>query len=116
MQSHEIQDYRFGSMTVDGTMYTKDLILLPDRILTPWWRKEGHLLQIEDLKEVIAVQPDLLVIGTGAYGVMKLSDRINTHFKDAGIELRAAPTTEAWKLYNKFHNNPRLAGAFHLTC
>jgi hypothetical protein len=36
--------------------------------------------------------------------------------EDAGIELRADETGEAWQLYNELQQERRTAGAFHLTC
>ena len=34
-------DYAFGRLTVDGAEHTRDLIVLPDRVVGDWWRK-GH--------------------------------------------------------------------------
>ena len=41
MNGPRIESYEFGRMAIDGKAYTKDLILLPDRILDGWWRQEG---------------------------------------------------------------------------
>jgi hypothetical protein len=38
-----LEDYRFGRVTVNGSVETRDLIVLPDRVVTNWWRREGHL-------------------------------------------------------------------------
>jgi hypothetical protein len=116
MQSHTIQDFQFGSMIVDGRVYTQDLILLPDRIQSNWWRKEGHLLQAADLQPVFDAGPALLIVGTGVHGIMKIADETSQKLQASGIELRAAPTPDAWKLYNSLCTETRLAGAFHLTC
>jgi hypothetical protein len=45
-----LQGYRFGRLTVDGHEHTRDLIVLPDRVVADWWRREGHSLAIEDLE------------------------------------------------------------------
>ena len=63
-----IDSYSFGKIVVDGQSYTSDLILYPDKIDDKWWRKSGHLLLKEDLKDIIHFNPDILIVGTGAYG------------------------------------------------
>ena len=111
-----IESYEFGKMVVDGQSYQKDLILLPDRVLPGWWRSQGHRLQTEDLQAVFDAKPEVLVVGTGAHGVMAVPNETRQAAQAAGIELRAAPSTEAWQLYNRLRNERRTAGAFHLTC
>jgi hypothetical protein len=51
---------------VDGREHTRDLIVLPDRALTDWWRGDGHSLAMEDLDEVLDELPARLVLGVGA--------------------------------------------------
>src|SRR5918994_7963900 len=64
----ELGDYGFGSLTVDGERHTRDLIVLPDRVVPDWWRREGHSLAMEDLDEVIDELPERLILGCGAHG------------------------------------------------
>ena len=67
-----IESYSFGRMVIDGTSYTKDVIIYPDsRILSPWWRNKGHVLEIVDLQDLIAAVPDIIVCGTGAMSIMR---------------------------------------------
>ena len=65
-----IDAYAFGEIRIDGTPYRSDVIIWPDRVKCPWWRGQGHVLAADDLAEVLAVPPRLLVIGTGYYGRM----------------------------------------------
>ena len=39
-----IDRYAFGNIVIDGKAYTKDVIIFPDRVYSPWWRKDGHFL------------------------------------------------------------------------
>ena len=80
-----------------------------------WWRKEGHLLQLEDVLSIVEANPKLVVIGTGYYGCMNISEEVKTELKSRGIELIAANSPEAVKLFNQ-NSEPRKIGAFHLTC
>ena len=116
MKTPEIRDYRFGRMVVDEEQHTRDLILLPDRVVANWWRKEGHRLGVEDLQVVLAATPEVLVVGTGAYGLMKVPEETRRAVEAAGIELQAARTGEAWRVYNDLRERQRVAGALHLTC
>ena len=60
-----IEGYRFGRVLVDGEEQTKDVIVLPERVLTNWWRAEGHGLVLADLEEVLEELPAHLIVGTG---------------------------------------------------
>ena len=88
MDVPEIQDYQFGRMVVDGEPHTRDLVLLPDRVVANWWRKEGHRLDVEDLREVLDAVPKVLVVGTGAYGRMKVPER---RVSNCGPPVRGRP-------------------------
>ena len=67
----KIDSYSFGRIVINGKTYTSDVIIYPDRVHAPWWRKDGHLLQLADLAEALQAKPDVLVIGTGYAGVMR---------------------------------------------
>jgi hypothetical protein len=66
-----IDHYKFGRIVVDGCQKTKDLIILPDRVVRNWWRKDGHALVLKDLADVLNELPGHLVVGTGADGRMR---------------------------------------------
>jgi len=116
MAPPHIESYRFGRMVVDGKSHIRDLILLPDRVVANWWRKEGHRLLPDDLGEVLAAAPEVLVVGTGAFGMMRVAPETEEALRSAGVELRVAPTEEAMRIYNDIRERRRTAGAFHLTC
>jgi hypothetical protein len=50
------------------------VIVLPERVLRGWWRREGHGLVLEDLDEVLDELPERLLVGTGAYGQWQLRE------------------------------------------
>ncbi|MGD8244172.1 MAG: MTH938/NDUFAF3 family protein [Anaerolineae bacterium] len=116
MSIPQVESYTFGQMVVDDEEHTADLILLPDRVIPNWWRERGHRLSIQDLEAVLASRPEVLVVGTGAYDRMKVPQETRQRIQEAGIELRIAGTSEAWRLYNDLREKRPTAGAFHLTC
>ena len=98
MKSPEIQNYRFGRMVVDEEQHTRDLILLPDRVVANWWRKDGHRLDVDDLREVFDAAPEVLVVGTGDQGLMNVPQETQQIVEAAGIELWVARTGQALSL------------------
>ncbi len=112
----KITDYFFGSITINGQTYTKDIIIYPDHVYSPWWRKEGHLLHTEDLSDIINARPSLLIIGTGYYGDMQVPEETFNYLKSKNIEVIVDKTQEAADRYNENTATKPVVAAFHLTC
>ena len=111
-----IDSYSFGSITVDGKRYTSDVIIYPDRVDSSWWRKEGHNLCMEDLREVVQYRPEVLVVGKGKPGLMTVGADLVEQLAGLGIEVRSAPTAKAVELYNQLSPGKKVVAALHLTC
>jgi len=112
-----INSYDFGRIIVDGQRYTSDVIVLPDRVKDSWWRREGHRLHIEDIERVIQKEkPDVLVVGTGYSGLMRVLPETEKYLKSNGIELIAQSTREACETFNRLVKSKRVMAALHLTC
>jgi len=111
-----IDTYDFGKVVIDGKGYGSDVILLPDRVLDHWWRKEGHRLQVEDLDAVLERPAPLLVVGTGMHGMMKVPEETVAYLKGRGIESLVLKTKEACRAFNELEKKGGVIGAFHLTC
>jgi hypothetical protein len=110
-----IEEYRFGHVVVDGAEQTRDVIVLPDRVLTNWRRGDGHRLGLGDLGHVIDELPERLIVGTGAYGRMRPEPEALRELGERGIEVEALPTDEAVRRYSELDPR-RTAAALHLTC
>ena len=111
----KITAYRFGKMKINHQEYTKDLIILQDRIIENWRRKKGHLLQPDDLGLIIKAKPEILVIGNGFYGFMKISPEAEKMLENNNIQIKKARSKKAVKLFNAIENRNK-AAAFHITC
>jgi hypothetical protein len=111
-----IDSYRFGRMVIDGKTYTKDLIIYPDIIKSPWWREAGHFLALNDIKDVLANNPETLIIGTGYWGLMKVEDEVKKQAKKKGIQLIIQNSKKAVQTFNNIHSQGRVFAAFHITC
>ncbi len=112
----KIDSYRFGQIEIDGRCYYDDVIIFPDRVQAGWWREEGHALRRADLWEVVRAQPEVLIVGTGAYGAMRIPSETERYLREKGIRLIARRTEEACRLYNQMCGTSRVVAALHLTC
>jgi hypothetical protein len=110
-----IERYTFGEIVIDGQAYHDDLIILPDRIIPSWWRKEGHSLAPEDLTEVIKSRPVRFIMGCGAYGALHVPRATRDFLREQGIELIAQPTQQAVETFNATADTTTACG-LHLTC
>jgi hypothetical protein len=112
-----IDDYSFGSITINGKNYSRDIIIYPDgRIQDSWWRKSGHSLCRDDIKELIESEPDIIIAGTGSPGLMKPDSRLEEYLSNNNIEFKALPTKGAALLYNRLSKEKSAGACFHLTC
>lgn len=111
----KISGYRFGRVVVDGVELTRDVIVLPGRIVRNWWRNDGHRLVRDDLVAVWDDLPATLVIGTGADGRME-PDPVTLEALDKhGIEVECLTTDLAVTRFDELDPSTT-AAALHLTC
>ena len=113
----QITGYRFGKIEIDGQTYNSDVIVTPERVVSSWWRREGHSLAVTDLGEAMAARPAVLVIGTGYYGRMEVPDETRHYLREQGVRLHEARTGDAVKQFNRLQKEyARVVAALHLTC
>lgn len=112
----KIDSYDFGRIVVDGVSYTSDVIIAAGKVNSSWWRKNGHLLVPADIESVLGKKPDLLIIGTGHSGVMKVPPETQEFLGERGIEFVIQRTEEACKTFNKNVGVKNVVAALHLTC
>lgn len=111
-----IDSYSFGNITINSQKFTKDLIIFPGKIISNWRRKIGHLLVEDDIKEILDYKPEVLIVGTGFYGLMKVDDKLKDKLKSLGIEFVTKKTSEAVTEYNRVYKEKKAVCALHLTC
>ena len=111
-----IDSYRFGQVVVNGERYTSDIIVFPERVRSDWQRKTSHQLRLEEITEAITENPEVLVVGTGASGLMKVLPEVEKAIEAKGIELIAENTEKACHTYNQLCQSRMVVAALHLTC
>jgi hypothetical protein len=112
-----IENYHFGSITINGKTYNHDVEVRPSGEVLSWWRKESHIIDKEDVERAIKEKPEIIVIGTGESGVAQVLEEAKKEIESQGIELIINLTQPATQTFNKFLNEKRrVVGLFHLTC
>jgi hypothetical protein len=112
----KIDSYSFGRIVINKKTYTSDVIIYPGRVDASWWRKEGHLLQFADVAEALQAKPDVLVIGTGYAGVMRVPRETVDRIAAQGIEVKVERTSKAVALFNDLLGAKTVIAALHITC
>jgi hypothetical protein len=110
-----VEDYGFGRITVDGKEHTRDLIVLPGRVVPDWSRREGHSLALENVEDAQGELPERLILGCGARGQLWPDPAVLEALCQGGVEVDALPTAEAVRRWGD-SDERRTADALHLTC
>jgi len=112
-----IEDYRFGRVVVNGETYVSDLIVFPDHVRADWWRRKGHELCREDVGEIASAGAEVVVVGTGAYGRLKVLPDAEEALAAVGAKIIAERTATACHTFNALaQEGRRIVAALHLTC
>lgn len=111
-----IDSYRFGQVVINGQKYSSDVIIFPDRVQSNWRRNKGHELSLEDITGSITENPEVLIVGTGASGLMMVLPEVPPEMEARNIQLIVQPTSEACDLYNQLSPSQKVVAALHLTC
>ena len=113
-----IENCTTGShMTIGGEKYHQDLKIIHGRVTGNWWRIQGHRLHSDDIEDILAARPEVLVIGTGYAGNMRIPDSVRSVIENHEISIIAEKTAVATTIFNQLYSEGKnVAGAFHLTC
>jgi hypothetical protein len=112
---------RFGSVTVDGTVYEHDvLIRLGGKIekrkkkLSKAVYGTSHTISLAEAKHVYQNGAVRLLIGAGQYGTVALSEEAAAYFRRHGCQVDLLPTPEVIPVWNRAEG--AVIGLLHVTC
>lgn len=112
-----IDSYSYGKISVDGVKYSRDIVILPDRVKTDWFRRKAHELAVKDITEILQDKPDLFVVGIGMENHLKILGETQKWLEEQTISYVASRTDEAVENFNKsLKEGKRVVGAFHIFC
>lgn len=111
-----IEHYIFGRLAFSGVEHTSDVIIHGGRV-TSWWRITGHSVAREDVAGLVAESPAVIVVGTGASGMMDVPEDTRRYIESSGSRLVIEKTAQAVEEFNRLLKEEiDVAAALHLTC
>jgi hypothetical protein len=119
----KIDSTEFGSITINGTTYTHDILIrLSGEVvkrkkkLSKKYYGTSHIISQEEAEFIYEKGCDTLVVGAGQYGNVKLSPEASEFFGKHGCRVILSPTPAAIETYNKTRGKAKAIGLFHVTC
>jgi hypothetical protein len=112
----------FGSITIQGNKYEHDIIIRMNGKILKRKKKlskrifgTSHIISIDEAKYIFEKGARLLIIGSGQYGQVTLSEEAEKYFRKKECKVKIFPTPEALEQWNKQEKGAVIA-LFHLTC
>ena len=111
-----IDSYKFGEFVIKGKKYESNVELIGEQAKEHRYL-ENHELALDDFTVLINAKPSYLIIGTGAYGVVKPPKEIIDFIEKQGIKVIVEKTGQACKTYNSLlKQGKKVAALLHNTC
>lgn len=113
----EVGPTGFDWIEVDGRRYPHDIIIYTDGAIEDRYKEfhwTSHTLTKEEVIKVTRGDPQVLVVGTGQYGILAPTPEALEYIRSRKLRLITAPTPEAVKEFNSL-KGARCA-LFHVTC
>lgn len=111
----------FGSITLEGESYNHDIIITLKGKVKQRKKKlskvvygTSHTISLHEIQYVYQDESEGIVIGSGQYGVAKLSNEANEFLKSKNCKVILRPTSEAIQEWNIASG--KWIGLFHITC
>lgn len=111
----------FGSMTIEGEVFERDVIIRLDGEVKKRKKKlskavygTSHIISLDEARQVYQNGAEQLIVGAGQYGLVELSDEAAEYFQRHDCKVDLLPMKEAVKAWNKAEG--AVIGLFHVTC
>ena len=117
----KINATQFGSITVEGTPYTHDILITLEGQVQKRKKKlskqvfgTSHTLSLAEAQHVYQEGTQLLIFGGGQFDQCRLSDEAGSFFRQKNCEVKILPTPQAVDDWNETQG--QVIGLFHITC
>lgn len=111
----EINSVKFGEITIDKKIYYSDMIV--------WWdgkieyREKSHEFGMSEFLRLLGRKPEMIVIGRGMSGVVKVLEEVEQTAKDKGVEIFKDLSPKAAEMFNGFvADKKHVVAVLHSTC
>ena len=107
----------FGGVSVDGKNY-RDILVIGNEIIDrgKWGWFDTHIISERELNELLRENPEVIIIGNGIYGALKVPISVEEKIKRKRIELIVEKTQKAIEVYNELSKKKRVNILIHTTC
>lgn len=96
---YTIQAYTDNSVTVNGAIFSRSLVLMADLIIPDWRPDSFQSLNEADFSAFVEMRPDLVVLGTGQRQQFP-DPALYRALIEAGIGIEVMTTPAACRTYN----------------
>ncbi len=117
----KIDDTRFGSITISGEEVEHDVLIRQNGKVKKRKKKlskvkygTSHKVSVEEAEHIYEEGAERLIVGTGQYGTLELSQEAAEFFREKECSVEMLPTPRAVKAWNRAHGH--VIGMFHVTC
>ena len=111
----------FGSISVEGEHYDHDIIISLEGKVKKRKKKlskaiygTSHTISLPEIEYVYQEEAKGIIIGSGQYGVARLSEEAASFLAERGCPVSIQSTPEAIKEWNSLEG--KQIGLFHITC
>jgi hypothetical protein len=111
----------FGSITIDGQPFDRDVIIRLDGQVKKRKKKlsksvygTSHVISLDEAKYVYEKGAERLIVGSGQYSYVELSEDATAYFEYQECQVELLPTPEAIQAWNEAEG--AVIGLFHVTC
>ena len=112
---------KFGSITIEGNVFEHDVMIRRDGNVRKRKKKlskavygTSHTISLDEARYIYDEDARRLIIGTGQYDNVRLSDEAADYFARKHWQVDLLPTPKAIRAWNKAEG--RVIGLFHVTC
>jgi hypothetical protein len=112
-----INSTEFGSITIDGKIYYTDVIVSWDGEIKEARTFARHFFDSNEFEQLMRKNPEVIVIGTGDSGYLKVSDEARKLCKQRNVEIIDIVSKKAIEKVNEnLKRGKRVIGFIHITC
>jgi len=111
----QIRSTKFGEITIGKKTYYSDVVV--------WWdgkvdlKTKKHILTIDDFIGIFEKNPEIIVIGTGQEGGIKIAPEVEEVASDKKIKIFVETTPKAADIFNAFvKTGKKVVAIMHTTC
>lgn len=107
---YQIRSYKPGYIQINEQVLTQSVILTPDKLIIDWPPQYIEELTAESLRPILALKPDVLLIGTGSKMVL-LPPSLYGELINHSIGVEFMNTSAACRTFNALSAEKRKVAA-----